>query len=174
MNVGSVIRNGWPTGILVFACTLLVVSLFCVDNPDTLVGILADFLAGVIGIFLGSYFIQKRVNREMHSREMMKWLVERVDELERDACEYWVSTGDDSGRMDILAQKIKAAFPVITSAFGKYPELKKDKECLFDLWHAATGDCFEEGQIDQEKRKPALQKITSSSSRLKAAIIERM
>jgi hypothetical protein len=140
------------------------------EMADALVGLLGSLL----GIFLGSFYIQRLVNRESSLKETSRWLMQKIDDYEKDACDCCFLAEEDSQERIILASKLKSEFPVLSNIFdacvrdkAKQNDSSRAWKTLFD---SSTGDNFEFSPPCVDDIRPKVQQITRSCSQLKLVI----
>ncbi|MCL1922028.1 MAG: hypothetical protein FWG50_13320 [Kiritimatiellaeota bacterium] len=166
----------YSLGAIAIALAVALVVTLCFCAAKETAGALADLLGSLLGIVLGSYFIQRLVNRESNLKETSRWLIQKIEEYEKDACECCFLAEEDSQRRIILASKLKSDFPALVNIFDicvhdkvKQNKGNRDWKILFD---AATGDNFEFSPLPLADVRPKIQLITRSCSQLKRIIAQ--
>jgi len=157
---------------LVLIVALVVTLCFC--EVKEIAGALAGLLGSLFGIIFGSYFIQRLVNKESSLKETSRWLIQKIDEYEENACECCFLTEGGSQRRIFLASKLKSDIPALFNIFDicvrdkvKQDSGNREWKILFD---AATGDDFEFSPLHPADVRPKIQLITRSCSQLKRIV----
>ena len=166
-------------GVLLFAvAVLIVVVLICYHyyNAKEIVTSLIGLLGSLLGIVLGSYFIQRLVNRENSLKETSRWLIQKIDEYEKNACDCCFLAKEDSRQRTVLSSKLKSDFPVLSHIFdtcvcdqGKRNAGNLAWKNLFD---ASTGGDFEFSSPSLDDARLIIPKITRSCSQLKCIVAQ--
>ena len=138
--------------------------------------IATEFLASIIGIAFGGFYIQRLVNREQSEKDTLRWIIIQLDELEEHAYACWTTKKEDQYNRNVLAAKIKASFTVVSAAIDRQPTLNKKEprmnQLLKNLFDASTGENFEFDEGSPDSVRPIFIKIASSCAMIKKAIVE--
>lgn len=136
----------------------------------------SQLVSTLLGIVLGSYFIEKlHVNRESE-RETLRWLITHVEEYGGVAVRYWnaILHKQDVDDLDILKARMRSEYPFLVSATDNLKCICKDRKrihdttyAIMDLFRAATDGQFDSSMITDEEAAAHISRCEDAAVKVK-------
>jgi len=136
----------------------------------------ATVFSTVLGLVVGSWLIQYRLNKKTDHVNTLRWLIEQVEEYANLAYDYWTAPAEDNGRILVLSARLKTEGFFLYQSVENVALIPKDRvakvrEEVSELWGAATGGVFDAGKRPPEDEvRKSVTAIARAAKTLKVSL----
>lgn len=154
--------------------------MLCLGCHWVVVVLESQFVQTVLALVVGAYLIQKLHDKTNRDVETLRWLINKVDEYEKTAFEYWKAHYKNLDTRIALAATLKVeGFFIYTavSIASRIPSSERIRVQMLvsEMWAAATGGEFEgNGPVDEHQYSSSIQQIAKAVRAIKMELFKHL